>query len=364
MNQRQLNQIQTIIREMFDVVYQNYFTSEYELAMKVGDMIRQKAPEYKDLRALRGAVFALRNENSPMMIQDVYSGLTENLSIYDPTSALDFSQLKLIAETIAKKNTEEVMQGFIKKQEMKYGDVIGQKGVKEYKLRGESLWSVSLKIVCDDGSRFDVDNKVVRKYSTRGLPFLQFPTTFHNVILADGTKMKQPSYDQMELLFPLSAEQLSNPAEVEKAKQEVERRREMRASMEREEVLARKTFTGIQFTADFQYNSPLRTPECHRMYFADAAELGEWIAENGIEDIDTIYCHLVSEEDTISVFNLYAQRGFKLFNGEKVKKITDQQSFYKRPVTEDAIKALNRDLAVAKTFKKIKLPEPRQAPQP
>ncbi len=46
-----------------------------------------------------------------------------------------------------------------------------------------------LKFEFKDGSSFLVKNKTVFKRSHLGTPFYQFPTTFHNVVLPDGSKM-------------------------------------------------------------------------------------------------------------------------------------------------------------------------------
>lgn len=52
-----------------------------------------------------------------------------------------------------------------------------------------------------DGARFTVRNKTVAKVSTLGTPFLQFPTTFHNVATPSGKKIKGASEAQMLRAF-------------------------------------------------------------------------------------------------------------------------------------------------------------------
>jgi len=56
---------------------------------------------------------------------------------------------------------------------------------------------VGFKFLFTDGSHFDVNNKVVNKSNHLGTYFQQYPTTFHNVTFADGTKMKTPSEEKM-----------------------------------------------------------------------------------------------------------------------------------------------------------------------
>ena len=48
-----------------------------------------------------------------------------------------------------------------------------------------------------DNSSFKVINKIVTKYSYSGTRFEQYPTTFHDVILPDKTKLKIPSEEKM-----------------------------------------------------------------------------------------------------------------------------------------------------------------------
>jgi hypothetical protein len=52
-----------------------------------------------------------------------------------------------------------------------------------------------------DGRAFDMSFSVVTKVSSKGHWFQQFPTRFHNVILADGSKMKTPSEAKMKKEF-------------------------------------------------------------------------------------------------------------------------------------------------------------------
>jgi len=56
-----------------------------------------------------------------------------------------------------------------------------------------------------DGSKFNVRNKVVVKYSVHDRPFHQFPTTFHYAVLPNGETMKgQPSEEEMIEIFAVT----------------------------------------------------------------------------------------------------------------------------------------------------------------
>lgn len=53
----------------------------------------------------------------------------------------------------------------------------------------------------EDGSKFTVRNKTVFKISPLGRPFEQFPTTFHDVVMPDGSRMSSPSEQRMLDVF-------------------------------------------------------------------------------------------------------------------------------------------------------------------
>jgi hypothetical protein len=58
-----------------------------------------------------------------------------------------------------------------------------------------------LRVTFADGSQFDVQNQVVIKQNQYGTVFMQYPTTFHNVLMPGGAKMGQPSEERMNTIF-------------------------------------------------------------------------------------------------------------------------------------------------------------------
>lgn len=65
-----------------------------------------------------------------------------------------------------------------------------------------STIEAGLKFEFEDGSSFEVVNKIITKQSAgnrwqRGTMFEQYPTTFHNVVMSDGSRMKTPSEEKM-----------------------------------------------------------------------------------------------------------------------------------------------------------------------
>ncbi len=61
-----------------------------------------------------------------------------------------------------------------------------------------------IRIAFEDGSQFTVATKVVYKYTMYGKPFVQYPTTFHDVVMPDGSKMGQPSEQRMNEIFAVA----------------------------------------------------------------------------------------------------------------------------------------------------------------
>jgi hypothetical protein len=66
-------------------------------------------------------------------------------------------------------------------------------------LKKEMGWGFEGELICvfHDGTQFTVRNKVVYKMSMGGNDFVQFPTTFHNVLWPDGKKISMVPEKQM-----------------------------------------------------------------------------------------------------------------------------------------------------------------------
>lgn len=121
--------------------------------------------------------------------------------------------LKPNYETIIKKEgekiTAEMLEHFIVKNTTKLSAIATAKNnLKDVTiLKSETARGVVegvLKLTFLDNSEFTVDNKVVMSVSKYGKPFYRFPTTFHNVVMPDGTKMKGVSEESMNELFAKS----------------------------------------------------------------------------------------------------------------------------------------------------------------
>lgn len=88
---------------------------------------------------------------------------------------------------------QQIRAAFICKNTGKLSDIVTGKGdLKAIELLSWSLTNFEgeLHITFEDGSHITVRNKTVGKCSSTGTWFNQYPTTFHFVTFADGTRMK------------------------------------------------------------------------------------------------------------------------------------------------------------------------------
>jgi hypothetical protein len=114
------------------------------------------------------------------------------------------------AETIMEKRAEEeagfMQQKFVAKNTRKLAPIISAKGsmadakVLHANGHGGSI-SGTMYVSFQDGSKFIVDNSIVIGASKYGLRFYRYPTTFHDVYLANGERMPQPSEEKMHKIF-------------------------------------------------------------------------------------------------------------------------------------------------------------------
>jgi hypothetical protein len=118
---------------------------------------------------------------------------------------------------LAEKDAAELREAFIAKVVSKIAPIVEAKGnlasVTEVRDTIQvGRLSGALAIAFTDGSRFLVDNNMVYSSSVRNKEFVRFPLTFHDVILADGSRMKQPSEERMHSIF-CAAAQLAQEAQ-------------------------------------------------------------------------------------------------------------------------------------------------------
>jgi hypothetical protein len=91
--------------------------------------------------------------------------------------------------------------GFIAKNARKFADLIGDKKIKEIKHTLHGDLDGRMNVTFTDGSSFDTSFSTISKISKHGKFFNQWPTKFHAVTFADGSKMSQPSEEKMKKHF-------------------------------------------------------------------------------------------------------------------------------------------------------------------
>jgi hypothetical protein len=107
---------------------------------------------------------------------------------------------------IASKDAKQVRDAFVFKNLKKLCSIIDAKGdltsaqVVETTVHLSSLRGV-LRFGFGDGSGFTVQNSTVLSRSVHNRFFLRFPLTFHDVVMPDGSRMKQPSEERMNTVF-------------------------------------------------------------------------------------------------------------------------------------------------------------------
>lgn len=115
------------------------------------------------------------------------------------------SDWKKTAKEDAERTASELRAGFVSKNTFKLGRIVNTKqGLKDAKILSINSgpdYGGELMFSFNDGSSFTVRNKTVVKQNMHGTVFAQYPTTFHDVKLPDGSKMSSPSEKRMVEVF-------------------------------------------------------------------------------------------------------------------------------------------------------------------
>lgn len=105
---------------------------------------------------------------------------------------------KDICASLAKESTDNMKDAFIAKNVTKLTSLIEDKEIESYEILDIDIdFMATIRLEFADGTGFQVRNKTVMKFSSKGNPFYQFPTTFHNVTFPDGTIKSMVSERQM-----------------------------------------------------------------------------------------------------------------------------------------------------------------------
>lgn len=98
---------------------------------------------------------------------------------------------------LARNEAESAYTSFINKNAEKLEAIIAGR-VKTYGVRLYGSLEGSMKFVLTDGGSFEVRFSIVHGYSSLGNHFYRYPTTFHNAVRGDGTRIKTPSEKKLK----------------------------------------------------------------------------------------------------------------------------------------------------------------------
>ena len=109
------------------------------------------------------------------------------------------SDYKSILKKMATQNAKEGVEKFVYKMKMKLSVIVGGRGIGVNVDGNHNRNTMSFEF--EDGSKFTVKNGIVLSYSIYGKPFYRYPTTFHDVILPNGDKLRNPSEAKIKKEF-------------------------------------------------------------------------------------------------------------------------------------------------------------------
>jgi len=106
---------------------------------------------------------------------------------------------KSIIDKMAKQSAKEAVEGFVLKMKNKLSVIVGSRKIGVDVSGNSNRNTISFEF--EDNSKFTVQNSIVLSYSVYGKPFYRYPTTFHNVVLPSGDKLKNPSEARVKKEF-------------------------------------------------------------------------------------------------------------------------------------------------------------------
>lgn len=165
------------------------FMQDYEVAKKL-----TLGPEIKKASANVQSVAEL------VLYNDGYYTDPETKKVYHKFALKDNAD-DIIKRAIAN-YVQDIIDGFVGKNTSKLSLIFQKKPeVSEHKIIRSTVRQGMLENIMyfkfPDGSNFRIESQVIYKMSQMGKPFLQYPTRFSDVTMADGTKMKTPSEEKM-----------------------------------------------------------------------------------------------------------------------------------------------------------------------
>lgn len=107
---------------------------------------------------------------------------------------------------LVSRDVDDILQAYIAKNVKKLAAIISKKGNLKTAMKtalrynGNGFES-TVHFDFTDGARFTVKNSVVWVWNSFNTNFVRYPTTFHDVVNSDGSKMRSPSEEKMNKEF-------------------------------------------------------------------------------------------------------------------------------------------------------------------
>jgi hypothetical protein len=148
----------------------------------------------------------IKNITDPKKIPDMERDLASMIFITRRVAGETVLELKPNPDKIIQRSIDDsvgnIVGGFISKNVAKLALILQNKNEpKKHKILNtkinNGLVENSMSFEFEDGSSFILESSVIFKRSNQGKLFLQYPTRFKNVKLADGSYMKMPSEEKM-----------------------------------------------------------------------------------------------------------------------------------------------------------------------
>ena len=181
------------LTEITNTIYDDFAAGVTAWLVKDAQALAAMDPAAQRKARMVIATFGIweRSLNGPMRLKDDYVAV---LTAEGKTSA------KQMQDTFIVKNAKKLGSILDKKSSA----LTGNPEILRARASQGGHFEGVMKISFVDGSQFTVTNKVVFKRNNYGTNFVQFPTTFHDVVMPDGKKMGTPNEEKMNTVFAVA----------------------------------------------------------------------------------------------------------------------------------------------------------------
>lgn len=188
-------EIEKVFREITDKKYKAVVQALYEALLEDMALVVERQKDPHDRNPMKGL-------NSTDMID-----MMERDQSFD-RNWVPRTDHKAIAQRLAKRRADEDREAFIVKNTARVSAIAKLKNnfkdAHLLRVIGGHTYGGEIKFSFEDGSSFLLRNKTIWKRSSGGVVFTQFPTTFHDVVMPDGSKMPAPSEKRMMDVFAVA----------------------------------------------------------------------------------------------------------------------------------------------------------------